>query len=288
MQLFHHYIQVASDGAKANSNITWFNWVLRFATHSQPLMDAVLSLAAFHIHHQVNPADKVITEAAHRYMARAIQGHSRQLRDGINADNADEIFATSTCLGFHVISGRHLEATGEHNLLHWFQPWQNLKRVLQSCWPLMKTDDVKMLMQQEVLESNNITVRDTDGSLGSFNFLIDDLPSLDVDPEVRTAYEVSVRYLNNCYADSVDRQVLKFPGIVTERYVKLVGEKDWRALTILGYYFMLVIRFEKVWWLQGAAERDFGFLMEELPEFWKLRMAWAVREFEWHEERRPR
>jgi hypothetical protein len=293
IKLFHHYIEMTSGGYinafrnkgdKSTNDIraTWFNWIVGVAKSSPHLMDALFALAAFHLQH-VNAGDKTVIEAGHRYMTRAIQGHSRQLQEGINADNAEEVFAMSTCVTFYVTSGRHLEPNGEQDLLHWFQSWQGMRAVLQSCWNLLKREDLKSLIHNEsTMELLNPGKHsDQAEALDTFNFLVDDLSSFDVDPETRTAYETSVQYLNKIYASpAVNRHILKFPGIVTNRYVDLVATKDSRALAILGYYFMLVILAEQIWWLQGAAERDFGFLMKELPEIWKPRMAWAMTEFE--------
>lgn len=246
-------------------------------------MDVILSLAAFHLRH-VKTADRAVIEAGHRYLSRAIEGHSRQLREGINADNAEEVFATSTCLAFHITSGRHVDPDGELDLLHWFTPWQGMKAVLRACWNLIKTEEVKRIVQHEHLVQLSIS----GGELQPFDFLIDDLSLWEVHPETRTAYETAARCLSKIACSPDDRNILKFPGMMTKCYVNLVSAKDPRALTILGYFFMLIVQLEQVWWLQGAAERDFRLLMKELPEFWKPRMEWASRELEYYERLRQK
>jgi hypothetical protein len=292
LRLFHHYIEMTSGGylntfrngidqSTSEVRATWFNWIVGLAHGSPNLMDAVLSLAAFHLRY-LNAGDKAVADAGHRYMTRAIGGHGRQLREGINADNAEEIFATSTCVAFYVSSGRHIQPSGEQDLTHWFQSWQGMRAVLQSCWHLISNSKVKNIIHQEHTQEllHAGTHNSQDQPLDTFDFLIDDLAPCEVDPETQKAYQTSVRYLNKMYSSPENRNILKFPGIVTKQYVDLVAAKDPRALTILGYYFMLIIQVEQIWWLQGAVERDFPVLMNELPEIWKPRMVWAMAEFE--------
>lgn len=301
MRLFHHYLELtsggylnafgtqhASDESTTALRATWFNWIVGVAKESAHLMDALLALSAFHLQH-VHVADPAVVAAGHVYMARSIQEHSRQLRQGINSENAEAVFATSTCIAFFVTSGRHVDDNGEQDLdlLHWFQPWQGVSAVLQRCWGFLNAEALKSLIHTEhpsLLSNPGTNVHNGhDQPLDTFNFLIDDLSPFDADPEAHAAYTTSVQCLNLIYASPVHRHVIKFPGFVTKRYVDLVAAEDPRALAILGYYFMLVVRVEQVWWLQGAAERDFAILMKRLPETWKSRMTWAVEGFELYE-----
>lgn len=294
MRLFHHYLEMTSDtyqkahreqDSETNEISTkWVRWIVPLATRSQNVLDALLSLSAFHLRY-LNVADRGVVRAGHKYITKAIEGHSRQLRGGINAYNAEEVIATSICVAFYVTSGRHLP-DGEQDLSHWFQPWQGLRAVIQNCWGRFETDDIYikgLISYEQDLEMSSFD-NDNDRivSLETFKFLLDDLSGANVDPEDRIAYETSIQCLNKIYVNPVGRHALKFPAAVSKRYALMVAASDPRALCILGYFLMLVAQSNPVWWLEGAAERDFDFLMQQLPDVWRPKMEWAVREFDAH------
>jgi hypothetical protein len=88
-------------------------------------MDALLGFSAFHLR-LLCPSDLIISQASHKYMAKAIAEHARQLRDGVNEENAEILFATSMFIAFHASVYHHLleNDSGDCHatLLHWFRP----------------------------------------------------------------------------------------------------------------------------------------------------------------------
>lgn len=58
-------------------------------------MDAVLGFSAANLG-ALNPSDRLISQASHRYMLRAVTSHAKQIRQGINDQNGEVLFATST------------------------------------------------------------------------------------------------------------------------------------------------------------------------------------------------
>jgi hypothetical protein len=111
----------------------------------------------------------------------------------------------------------------------------------------------------------------------SFDFLLSDLRLGDHDAETIAAYQHAVAYLNMMDEISVPRYIFRFPAMVPRRFVSLLAAEDPRALTIVGYFFMLLGRISGYW---GKAEAEFKALMKLIPREWRARMEWAVREFE--------
>lgn len=258
---------------------TWFNWIVRLAIESPNLMDALLGFAAFHLRH-LNASDKEVTEAAHRYMMRAIVEHGNQVRKGITAENGEVVFATSTFIAFHVTSERITPDGNDGSMMHWFHPWEGIRALLAVCWDHIKSDEVKRLIRYEqALEF----VPSTDAAWvqppPKFDFLIEDLNPDTVDDETMHAYTTAIYYLNKIVTTPLARHVLKFSGMVSKRFVELVSIKEPRAMCIVGYHLMLVKQVNQIWWLQGSAERDFAILMKNLPEAWKPKMALAIEGF---------
>jgi hypothetical protein len=137
-KLFHHYVDMSrrvhdssassdtiaivdTEHPTKDARLVWFNWIVRLATQNSNVMDALLALSAFHLRRLTN-SDKTLTEAAHRYMLRAIAEHSKQVSQGITAENAETIFATGTFIAFHVTSEsiNPLNNDGKF-LMHWFR-----------------------------------------------------------------------------------------------------------------------------------------------------------------------
>lgn len=286
MQLFHHYVAMTygggSEAVNPHARSIWTNWIVTLALETPHLMDGLLGFAAFHLHHH-DQTNKVLREAAHRHMLKAVVEHRKQVQRGINSENADAVFATSSFIAFHVQSGR---AMSDHNgsLVHWFQPWEGVKTMLAACWMHFKSQEIKrMILLEQTRESGLYTPNELETPLEPsqpFDFLLADLDREKVDAETLLAYTTSVESLNRVFKDRMGRHVMKFTAMVSKRFTEFVAIKDPRAMTIVGYFLMVVKQIDLVWWLQGAAERDFAILMEGLPNEWKPRMAWAVSEFQ--------
>ncbi|CAG8970990.1 hypothetical protein HYALB_00007658 [Hymenoscyphus albidus] len=287
-RLFHHYVQMTQKGtinslgqvaSPKSSKNPWSDWILRLAIESPNLMDALLGFAAFHLRH-LNASDKEITEAAHRYMMRAIVEHADQVRKGITAENAEVVFATSTFIAFHVASERLTPDEKDGSMMHWFQPWDGIRALLVACWEHIKVDEIRRLIQYEhALEIVPMTDAAWVKPTPIFDFLIEDLNPDSVDGETMHAYTTAVYYLNKIVTMPLARHVLKFSGMVSKRFLELVLKKEPRAMCIVGYHLILVKQVDSIVWLQHSAKRDFAILLEHLPEEWKPKMALAVEGF---------
>lgn len=127
LRLLHHYISMSSENnlsasgdypGRTHPPNVWSVWVQGLAIKSPSLMDALLGFSAFHLRSQ-NPSDQVMARASHSHMVRAISEHAKVLRGGVNADNAQVLFATSTFIAFHAFAGqRFLHGSEEPLYFH--------------------------------------------------------------------------------------------------------------------------------------------------------------------------
>ncbi|PVH71323.1 hypothetical protein DL98DRAFT_106782 [Cadophora sp. DSE1049] len=113
-----------------------------------------------------------------------------------------------------------------------------------------------------------------------FDFLLEDLDRETTDAKSLFAYDRGAKYLWFSYDAPDFDYVLKFSAKIGPEFVELIVNNDPRALTIVGYFFMLMKTTDIVDWLPRPTKKEFNVLMSKLPEEWKPRMAWAVREFE--------
>lgn len=262
----------------------WSVWVQGLAIRSPSLMDALLGFSAFHLRSQ-NPSDQVMARASHSHMVRAISEHAKVLRGGVNADNAQVLFATSTFIAFHAFAGQRFLHGSEKPLLplHWFYAYQvresrvteddvcrltclqhqGIKTILMAGWRWIRDSEIKgiIIFPRRTRES----FREGQDAL-PFQFLLDDLDLPNTDHETLDAYQMTVAYLNELTLSTASsHKAFRFLGIAPPHFVNLLAAKDPRALVIMGYFFMVVKRLGEVWWMQGTVDREFTQLMTFLP-----------------------
>lgn len=125
-------------------------------------MDALIGFSAFHLR-LLYPSDLVISQASHKYIAKAIAEHARQLRDGVNEENAEVLFATSMFISFHASVYHHLPESDSGDchatLLHWFRPYRGTKAVLTAGWQWMQNSKIRPVI---LLGRHHLTPRKKD------------------------------------------------------------------------------------------------------------------------------
>jgi hypothetical protein len=107
LKLYHHYIQMIPstnqpylDGSLTGLQSIWKEWVTSLAINDNTLMDAILGFSASHLR-VINPSDRAVSQASDKYMLRAITSHAEQLRRGVDSQNVEVLFATSTFMALY-------------------------------------------------------------------------------------------------------------------------------------------------------------------------------------------
>jgi hypothetical protein len=145
----------------------------------------------------------------------------------------------------------------------------------------LQNQEIKHLLELErTLSTYTIQILQEQKPSTRFEFLIEDLDLAATDEGTIRAYTQSVQWLATIYAYPDIDYLFKFAVKVGPRFVELLMQKDPRALTIVGYWFMLMITRDQVWWMPRATDNEFWALMGLLPDEWKPRMQWAVQELE--------
>lgn len=116
-----------------------------------------------------------------------------------------------------------------------------------------------------------------------FSHLLDDLPA-QLAPlsnaeaaEIRQSYEHSIAYLNWAHSKPEKARILGFPATVSRRFIKLIDEKDPRALSIIASFFAMTRAIDDAWWLEGVAKKEVAGIMSLLDPKWWPKLDWAVR-----------
>ncbi|RDW88575.1 hypothetical protein BP6252_00607 [Coleophoma cylindrospora] len=287
LRLFHHYCTLTTPPPLPPHEAAlrdmcfprfyqWSTWSTNLALANPTLMDAILACSAVHLR-IFNSTDRTLHRAAHQYMARALSQQATALREGINKKNAEVVFATAAYIAFHssisMSQGSEVSEPGRRTLpLHWFRPVQGIKAVLKASWPYLDDTEIKAHLETQTSQCEEELAR---VPTFCFSFLLEGLDTQDVDQETRDTYITAVMNLSKIQVSRMHRHVLRFPAVVSERFITLIEECDPRALAIVGYFFMCLREIKEIWWIRPTIKREFDVLMTLLPEEWWDRMQWA-------------
>lgn len=75
-----------------------------------------------------------------------------------------------------------------------------------------------------------------------FNFPLDGMDSEALTTESIKSYTASVSGLNWIHNHHTHRNVLRFSAMMDSHFIKMLSESDPRTLTIVGYFFMLLMQ----------------------------------------------
>lgn len=193
MHHYTHYTHKTLSVAAPDLTTLWGTSVPSIAfAGNQHLMDAILAVSALHLR-SLCPNDKELIYASHAYMTSCINAYSSSLNAGIDANNAANLFLTSTLIAFQSTATRIF--TKDESLfskssipsasadggpagstyqppLAWFHSFQGVKTIVAASWPWLKQNEaiLTLIDAQPVLNLNFRRAGE-----GFFGHLLDDL-----------------------------------------------------------------------------------------------------------------
>ncbi|KAF5228661.1 hypothetical protein FAUST_10966 [Fusarium austroamericanum] len=266
-------------GKTTKPQATWSFWMLEQATKSTSVMDAILGTAASHLEHW-GEIETNLLFVSHKYMARAIEVHRRDLDGGVNESNTSTIVATCALICMHtILRGYSLESDSNERQPHdWFISSRKSLHLIKWVSPMIENSNIG----QEFSALGSIIPHGI--HTNPFSFLLHWNPqSNSIHQEEIEICTMAVAHLSYIYAKLVTEKPLRFLVAVSDNFVDLVVAKNPRALAICGYFFMVVRQGRQIWWIDGAPEREFDLVMRCLPKEWRPAMDWAVRVFQWND-----
>lgn len=299
LRLWHHFTTSTYKTLLTNdpaANIVWRNEVPAIAFDGRKyLADALLAVTALHLRSQC-PEDRRLVHACHAYSASALEDYLATLNGGINADNAEALFLTSSMIAFHACASRiFIKDDGETTPnpanggskytvpTAWFHAFQGVKTVVATSWQWIRhSQTAKAIIDSQPsfqLDMNPLT------SASFFGHLLRDLDQETVNetPQERfftnQGYYHAVSVLNWAHRTPYPPAPLAFPATVSKRFIELVEMRRPRALAILACFFALLKRMEGVWWLGDVARREVMGLVSLFnpgSDWWR-HLEWPIR-----------
>lgn len=212
------------------------------------------------------------------YMARAIQGHRKDLSGGMDKRNTSSVAAACVIVFIHAnVYECFIAGDDEERMPHdWIISSQRCMSLFQMASPLIENPIISH--EFKTIQPNiDKTIHPN-----PFSFLLYYNPiSTDANEEEVAICTPSVAYLSYVYAEMTTRKPLRFPAALSTHFVDLIKAKNPRALAISGYFFMVVKQGRQLWLIDGAPEREFDIIMRSLPRSWWPVMDWAVRVLGW-------
>ncbi|KAF5557611.1 protein RTM1 [Fusarium napiforme] len=274
-QLLHHFVQMTQRATDIQA--TWSLWVLEEATNSASVLNGILGISALHLR-RFNEFDKALQKASCEYMARAIEGHKKDLKCGLNKENSSTVAAACALVSIYAnVDGYYLAGHDEERMPHdWYISFRRSMHLLHMASPSIENQTVSQEFK---------TIRptiDKTNHPNPFSFLIYYNPTpTDVNKEEVSICMPAVAYLSYVYAEMTTRKPLRFPAGLSGNFIDLVKAKNPRALAISGYFFMLLRQGRQFWLIDGAPEREFDIIMRFLPKDWWPAMDWAAQVLGW-------
>lgn len=289
LKLLHHYTTLtAKTLAATNNTLTESAWqihVPNLAFTNPCLMDAMLAVSALHMR-ITTPGDTSLVRMFHGYMASALSQYTKTLKEGVNDTNAEALFTTSALIAFQASASRRFaneRQFGENEPytlpIQWFHSFQGVKTMVLTSWRWLRSSPhVRPIIAAQPALSKDIFIKTPE----PFSHLLDDLPaqlatlSNAEAAEIRQSYEHAIAYLNWAHSKPERARILGFPATVSRRFIKLMEEKDPRALSIIASFFAMTRAIDDAWWLSGVASKEVAGIMSLLDPSWWPKLDWAV------------
>jgi hypothetical protein len=291
LKLMHHFTTVTAtkDFLSLHDETVsgmWVETAPTLAFRFDFLLNTILSIAALHIA-KIQPKRLDMADTHRKYFNVAISQHQATVRN-ISPANAEAVCITTILIALPAFILLQDTDVGT------YRPPLQLFSLLASGIPVfskaipMIPQTSKLMAVVTAKPNMKLFMKELENEVYKqrFHHLLDwRAPDEVVDSESQLAYEVALSFVG-CILDNIERDenpfilrriVYSFPTLVPAIYVKRLKEKNYRALTILAYYFCLVKAVDSVWWLRGIAEREVFGIQSILPEEWQWAMAWPLQ-----------
>ncbi|KAK6206389.1 hypothetical protein QIS74_13560 [Colletotrichum tabaci] len=303
-QLFHHFCSfTAPSFTPDKEKQAFWNMTVPQLSFKHPfLLHAILAIAGLHLDHiekqRLCPRPLWYGAQATRHWEAALRLATPRLLE-MNSDSyaAHYLFATITCL--HTIAvgpqeGKFLLFNDNAAPSDWIVFFRGMRSIQDTRDLLDREDDEWALAF--ILSEVDLEAVDTDGALPFASEGLEELQGfleeyvISQDPG-RQSYLEAFRLLKSCYSLVFSERDRSFRGSahvifawlyqVSDQYLKLLEEREPRALIIFAYFVVLVKQMESGWmWTRWPGHLISG-VWQSLPPRWKIKIRWPMVRVGW-------
>lgn len=258
-------------------------WSTQTVFRNSSAANALLMFSAFTLR-RLDRNDQVLWQASHQYLRRAIASHAVEVEKGVTSLNADAVFLSSIFIAYASVSGvQYLSPAAEDltSSISWFAPWRGVRTINLEAMEHLNGPETSRLMNTErkniYYNTETCQFQIVLSESNQFLLLLDGADEAKTDSDVQNAYIFSAYHLQETYSNEDGTNPFKLASSSEPRFAQLLREEDPRALTMLGYFLMVIRKMQNTWWLPNATVAMFESVMKYLPAEWLPRMDWAVK-----------
>ena len=267
-----------------NLQLMWTYSIPQQATGCDCLMDAVLSLAALHLHIH-RPHDAQMEKVSHHSIATTFHTMQHQLTN-LDATSAPMTFAACLLIQFQIFASWKDPCTssGTYQLpIQWFNMMHKARSMLYAASSQVTQSERDLFNERSTLTADQKRQRGHPDD--PFQIAFELLEGQDLSEDNRSTlravldliYSIYISILHGESMSIIRRLIHMFPISVDTQYVELLKQQDPRAMIVLGYYFAALRTVDDVWWLRGRSEWEIKGITSHLPASWKQFMAWPLK-----------
>jgi len=287
LRLMNHYtvmLLVHPKFCNPNLQLMWTYSIPQQAAGRDYLMDAILSLAALHLHVH-RPHDVQMERVSHHSIATTFHNMQHQL-ENLDPTNASTAFAACLLIQFQSFASWKDPCTssGTYQLpIQWFNMAQKARSMLYAASSQVTQSERDQFNECSTLTAEQRRRRGCPDD--PFQIAFELLEGQDLSEDNRLTlcasldliYSIYISILHGESMSIIRRLIHSFPVHIDMRFVELLKQQDPRAMIVLGYYFAVLRRVDDVWWLRGRSEWEIKGITNYLPACWKPFMAWPLK-----------
>ncbi|PGH32818.1 hypothetical protein GX50_04358 [[Emmonsia] crescens] len=266
VEYFYHFITMAAHASSMSDahRLVMSGKMIQLAFQNPYLMHAVFGIAVTHLRHLL-PHDKSYAIAAGIHWQRAIKLYRREISKPIDEHNMDPLMSTCMLLSTITFSTEECKPadswifSSDPTRLSWLLGQSGLRYILEA----ITIDQLQRSIWFEAFQESDdedYTFNNNSPGLEGLHPGLAELCDIDeTTTEESNPYHWPLRMLSPMLPLKADRnnfsKLIPFIGRLEPAYIKLLQEKDPRALLILSYWLGKMCE-EKQWWIYSRVSSE--------------------------------
>ncbi|KAJ9149907.1 Sterol uptake control protein 2 [Pleurostoma richardsiae] len=231
-------------------------------------MDCVLGLSALHLQYL---KQEISPRRAISYRVRAFEGYRKAI-ERANPNDFPALLACSLLLCALASQTFREPDAKDVFLIDWMIVWRGIGLIVELITPeAMFASGMQMLFNRPRLDLDKAALRIPNNLL----FMVTSIKDGDVDFPYRDAYYDTLKYLGALYLELeagfspiLDLSIITFFTFLPKPFIEVARQRRPRSLIILVYYAVFAKLIDRVWWMEGIADREILGICRMLSDEW--------------------
>jgi hypothetical protein len=243
--------------------------LVEYAFQSPFLMHCVMGLSAAHLQHL---KQDVSPQRAVAYRARAFEGYRQAIQMAKPKDHP--ALLACSLLMTALSSQMFREPDGKPlYIIDWMQLWRGIGVIVELISPQSIVESgLAVLFYRPPMDLEKCSRYIPNNLL----FMVTSIAPGDDDYEYQNIYYEALQYLGSLYMELekgfspiLDLRVVTFFTFIPKSFIPLARDLRPRALILLAHYAAFAKLNQKIWWMDGIANREIPYICNMLGDEWE-------------------